>query len=67
MKTMLYIGLLLAGALMACSPPESSRQKTSSPGGLSETIQRPLDKAESVDDTIMRAKQERDRQLEEQQ
>lgn len=56
---MLMVMLALAG----CSPSEPQQQPST---GLSETIQRPLDRAESVNDTLMRSHQERERQLEQQ-
>ncbi len=53
-------------ALTACTPqsePPPPEDRRPDPG---DAIQRPLDRAESAEDTLMRSHQERDRQLDEQ-
>lgn len=69
MKTMICMSLLLTACVHGCTPPASEpaapESSAKQPANLHDAIQRPLDQAQSVDDTLMRAHQERDRRIEE--
>ena len=67
---MKYLPLVISLALIGCGTSDDSSDTSAADevpeaeGSISEALHEPLDKAEAVEDVIMKAKEDRDKALE---
>ena len=67
---MKYLPLVISSVLIGCGTSDDSSDTSAADevpeaeGSISEALHEPLDKAEAVEDVIMKAKEDRDKALE---